>query len=101
MTLKYWLSGLGSASLLLLTGSAQALPPAEDIPEEVMRNEIILEARSPLNGEPLTLAEYAELQAELAERIESPTPRSDLRQAIFLLQLRRAARTLLPFVPIP
>ncbi|MFE4105417.1 glutathione S-transferase [Almyronema epifaneia] len=99
MTLRHWL-GYGISSLsLLLTTAAQALPPAEEVPEEVMRNEIIFEARSPLNGEPLSLTEYAELQAELAAWPENPTLNSELRQNIFLLRLRRAARTILPFIP--
>ena len=45
----------------------KALPPAEDIPEEVLRTEIILEGRSPINGKPLSAAEYEQLQAELQE----------------------------------
>lgn len=48
--------------------SAEALPPPEDIPEEILRTEIILEGRSPLDGKPLSAAEYAELEARLAQR---------------------------------
>ena len=43
----------------------RCLPPPEDTPEEILRTEIITEARSPINGELLTAAEYAELQALL------------------------------------
>ncbi|NJO41167.1 MAG: glutathione S-transferase [Cyanobacteria bacterium CRU_2_1] len=80
---------------------AMALPPPEDVPEEVLRTEIITEARSPVTGEPLTAAEYAELEEELQRNPElySTLP-SQLRYIITLLQLRRALRrTIFPFIP--
>ncbi|WP_017306550.1 hypothetical protein [Spirulina subsalsa] len=91
------------APLLLwgvLTGgnSAQALPPPEDIPEEVLRTEIILEGRSRLDGEPLTAAEYAELEAYLREGVSVVKLDPKIRELIFLLRLRKAINTLIPFV---
>lgn len=88
-------------SLFQLIGATPtlALPPPEDTPEEVLRTEIIIEARSPINGKPLTAAEYAELKAELEGR--QPTRAQvnpKLRQLIFLLRLRRVIRRILPFV---
>ncbi|MGF1498295.1 MAG: hypothetical protein ACFB8W_15955 [Elainellaceae cyanobacterium] len=77
---------------------AIALPPPDEIPEEVARAEIILEARSPLDGEPLTAAEYALLQAELAEPEYPPTLSSDLQQLIFLLRIRKLLNTFIPFL---
>jgi hypothetical protein len=76
--------------------NAIALPPPEEIPEEVLRTEIITEARSPLDGDPLTPSEYARLQAQLAE---APPPRldPDVREVIFLLRLRRFFRIITPF----
>lgn len=86
--------GVGSS---VANGAAvRALPPPEDTPEEILRAEIILEARSPLDGEPLTAAEYAELQMMLAESEFAPTLNSDLRSLIFLLRIRRMLRTLVP-----
>jgi hypothetical protein len=78
--------------------TTMALPPPAETPEEVLRTEIILEARSPLTGEPLTAAEYAQLQETLAE---NPTPlvASEIRELILLLQLRRVFRPILPFLP--
>lgn len=76
-----------------------ALPPPEDTPEEVLRTEIIIEARSPIDGKPLTAAEYAELKAELEGR--QPTRvqvNPKLRQLIFWLRLRHVIRRILPFV---
>ncbi|MEL6903262.1 MAG: hypothetical protein AAFP07_20180 [Cyanobacteria bacterium J06606_4] len=69
----------------------------EDMPEEILRTEIITEARSPLTGEPLTAAEYAQLQAELADPGGTPLISEDLRYLIFLLQVRRAIRPIVPF----
>lgn len=83
-------------SSFVSVGSVQALPPPEDIPEEILRAEIILDGRSPLDGEPLTAAEYAELQILLAESEFSPTLNSDVRYLIFLLRIRRMLRTLAP-----
>jgi hypothetical protein len=82
--------------------SASALPSPEDTPEEVLRTQIITEARSPVNGKPLTAAEYAELQAQLqAQPVLRSTLSPQIRDTIFLLQIRRTIRTFLPFVPIP
>lgn len=76
---------------------AKSLPPPEDIPEEILRTEIITAARSPIDGKPLTAAEYAELQAQLQI---SPPPKLDpkIRQQVFLLRLRKALLQLFPFL---
>jgi hypothetical protein len=74
-----------------------ALPPPEDIPEEVLRTEIITEARSPIDGQPLTAAEYAQLEARLAESPFPPQLNPKIRQLIFLLHLRRFFKTVIPF----
>jgi hypothetical protein len=81
--------------------SAEALPAPEDTPEEVLRAEIITGARSPIDGSPLTAAEYAQLQAKLStappEKIElSPK----IRRNIGLLRLRKFIKTFFPFIPI-
>ena len=74
-----------------------ALPPPEDVPEEVLRTEIITEARSPIDGELLTAAEYAELQAQLAEPSFPPELNPKVQQLICLLRLRKFLKTILPF----
>lgn len=87
----------------LLTGGsalppiASALPPASDLPEEILRTEIILEGRSPVNGKPLSAAEYEELQAELAQTRLDPKIDPQIRQLIFLLQIRKFIKTIIPF----
>lgn len=75
------------------------LPPANDVPEEILRTEIIFEARSPLDGAPLSPADYAQLQTELAAAQTTPTLSSDIRYIIFLLQARRAFKPVIPFLP--
>ncbi|MBW4672584.1 MAG: hypothetical protein KME52_00590 [Desmonostoc geniculatum HA4340-LM1] len=88
-----------SATLIFLSsywGSAViALPPPEDTPEEILRTQIIIEARSPIDGKFLTAAEYAQLQEQLQV---VPPPKLDpkIRDQIFLLRLRK---TLLQFFP--
>lgn len=75
-----------------------ALPPPEEIPEEVLRTEIITEARSPLDGKLLTAAEYAQLRAQLAESPFPPELNPQIRQIILLLEVRRFIKTILPFL---
>jgi hypothetical protein len=76
---------------------ALAFPPPEDIPEEILRTEIITEGRSPINGEPLNAAEYAELEEKLATS-ETPLPISPkIRELIFLLNIRDFFKTITPF----
>jgi hypothetical protein len=76
---------------------AIALPPPEDIPEEILRTEIIIEARSPVDGKRLSAAEYAELQVELRSA-PAPQLNSNIRQTVFLLRLRRTLLQLFPFL---
>ncbi|MFM7371282.1 MAG: hypothetical protein ACKO2Z_26530, partial [Sphaerospermopsis kisseleviana] len=76
-----------------------ALPPVEDIPEEILRTEIITIGRSPIDGKLLTAAEYAQIQAQLQT---SPPPKlnAQIREKIFLLQLRKTLLQLFPFLDI-
>lgn len=88
----------------LFPTSAVALPPADDPPEEILRTEIITEARSPLDGKPLTAAEYATLQSQLQTSIQPTNPREQLapkvRRTVNLLKLRKFIKTVFPFIPI-
>ena len=74
-----------------------ALPPADEISEEVLRTEIILEGRSPVDGKALSAAEYEELKAQLAQSAFSPEVSSDIQRLIFLLQIRKFIKTIVPF----
>ncbi|MDB9311825.1 hypothetical protein PN462_01835 [Spirulina sp. CS-785/01] len=87
----------GVIMLLLSPTLTLALPPAEETPEEVLRTEIILDARSPVNGEPLTAAEYAELQQTLTESPYPPELSPEVQQTIFMLKLLDFINTILPF----
>jgi hypothetical protein len=95
---KLWGLVLGlSLGSLSISNPSVALPPPEETPEEVLRTKIILEARSPIDGKPLTAAEYAQLQADLAQSPYPPELSSDVQQLIFLLQVRQMLRILTPF----
>lgn len=97
----YLSAGVGMLELMLVgVQSAVSLPPPEDIPEEVLRTEIITEARSPVDGKPLTAAEYAKLQAQLQARPIAAPLSPKVKETILLLRLRRVIRTVLPFLPI-
>jgi len=82
---------------LTVCGSVAALPPPEDTPEEILRNRPNFAARSPIDGQPLSAAEYARLQAELQARQEEPPLSPEVQQTIFLLRVLRAVRVLTPF----
>ena len=79
----------------------QALPPQEDIPEEVLRTQIILDARSPIDGRPMTPVEYAELQTQEQAPFQPPARLSPkVRSTVGLLKIRRFVKKFLPFIPI-
>lgn len=77
-----------------------ALPPPEDIPEEILRTEIITEARSPIDGKPLTAAEYAQLTAKSQKRLFPPKLSPQVRETVFLLRLRGLIKQFFPFIDI-
>jgi hypothetical protein len=88
--------------VIILLGCLQplpcfALPPADDVPEEILRTEIIFEGRSPVDGKPLSASEYEELQAKLRESRFAPQINEDIQQTIFLLQIRKLIQTIIPF----
>jgi hypothetical protein len=77
--------------------SGIALPEPSDTPEEILRTEIIIEARSPVDGKSLTASEYAELLTQLQT---SPPPKltTKIRQQVFLLRIRKALLQVFPFL---
>jgi hypothetical protein len=77
----------------LTVQKAWSLPPKEDVPEEVLRTEIITEARSPIDGKLLSAAEYAQLQAQLQSSPVAPLD-PKIRETIFLLRIRQLLRSL-------
>lgn len=83
---------------MIIMEVAVALPPPEDIPEEVLRTEIVTEGRSAIDGKPVTAAEYAEIQEKLSQSPYPPQIDSKLRNLIFLLKIRKMLKT---FVPLP
>jgi hypothetical protein len=91
-------------ALLLWLGTAMpgmALPPETEVPEEVLRGEVTVGARSPIDGAPLTAREYAEFQVEIerSNEVEAVAPEK-LKNLVGLLRLRKFIKTVLPFVPI-
>ena len=84
-------------SWLLNTRSILALPPVEDTPEEILRTEIIFEGRSPITGQALNAAEYEEISDKIKESKFKPELDSQVQEIIFLLNLRKFFKTILPF----
>lgn len=91
-----WLISINIIGSVLRLNSAVTLPPPEDIPEEILRTEIMTEGRSPIDGQPLTAGEYAEIKAKLAENPYPSELNSKLEHVIFLLKVRKMLKTLFP-----
>jgi hypothetical protein len=74
------------------------LPLDVDIPEEVLRAEIITEARSPLDGTALSTSDFAELVVNTKQRLERDNAslaagNDKLRETLLLLRLRSFLRS--------
>jgi hypothetical protein len=74
---------------------AYASKPAttEDIPEEVLRAEIITEARSPIDGKPLSAIDFAELVVQVEQKTvqddaTASLQNSSIKNLLFLVRLR-------------
>ncbi|MBP5975667.1 glutathione S-transferase [Brasilonema sp. CT11] len=76
-----------------------ALPPEQDLPEEILRTQIITTARSPVDGKPLTAGEYAQLQAQL-QKAPPPKLAPRIQDQVFLIRLRKTLLQLFPFLDI-
>jgi hypothetical protein len=101
-----WIIRFAESILIILSGScivtpiaiAENLPPANDIPEEILRAEIITEARSPIDGKPFSAIEFA----EFIVRVETQLARDDaaegvktspFKDVLFLLRVRNFLRS--------
>ncbi len=84
--------------LLPIRDDVMALPPPEDTPEEVLRSQIITEARSPFDNKPLSASEYAILQTQIAQSNLPPNLSPEVKDVIFLLQLFKLLNTFIPFL---
>ncbi|MDX2231898.1 MAG: hypothetical protein NW220_19850 [Leptolyngbyaceae cyanobacterium bins.349] len=101
------IAGLISSLAVIPTETGIALPspdlalPAADIPEEILRTHIILDARSPIDGRPMTPAEYAALEAQEQTSFQPPEQLSpQVRGVVNALRIRRFIKRVLPFIPI-
>lgn len=98
-----WLGISASTSVLVGVVSsaslAQTLPPPEEPPEEILRTEVITAARSPVDGQRLTAAEYAELQAQLRSTdAVKPKVSPKIQRLILLLRVRKVIKSIAPFL---
>ncbi|MEN9243087.1 MAG: hypothetical protein Q6K55_12440 [Thermostichus sp. DG02_3_bins_51] len=93
---------MGIVSLLILLSGrwdvALALPPAAEIPEEVLRAQPDLRARSPIDNQPLSPTELLALQEALSAQDPEGAISPELEQLIFLLKLRKGFRDVFPFL---
>jgi hypothetical protein len=87
--------------VLVMSGTQLSIPFAhaskppipEDIPEEVLRAEIITEARSPIDGKPLSAVDFAELVVQVEQKTDrddaaASIQNSSVKNLLFLIRLR-------------
>lgn len=77
---------------------ASSMEIDNDLPEEVLRAEIITEARSPIDGKALSAIEFAELVATAKQQLDRDdagliTNSSKVKETLFLLRLRGFLRS--------
>ncbi|WP_373545449.1 hypothetical protein [Chamaesiphon sp.] len=82
----------------IVPAPASSLPLENDLPEEVLRAEIITEARSPIDGKALSANEFAELVVTAKQQVELDnaslvTNNSKVKETLFLLRLRGFLRS--------
>jgi hypothetical protein len=78
---------------IALASPVKALPPVDDRPEEVLRGEIITDARSPLYGESLSAGQYQELLVALAREDRGRISNPGILNTVRLLRIRALLRT--------
>jgi hypothetical protein len=81
------------AGQIICPVGANPIPPNQDIPEEVLRAEIITEARSPINGKALSATDFAELVVTTKQQLDRDdailaTSNPKFKETLFLLRLR-------------
>lgn len=105
-TQRVAIAGLISPLMLIHASAVWAAPPleessGEEVPEEILRTHIILDARSPIDGKPMTPAEYAEFQAKEQTLYQPPGSVSqEVKDVVAALRVRRFIKKFLPFIPI-
>ncbi len=87
-----------SGWLAAIPVQASSPPSDDDIPEEILRAEIIAEARSPIDGRALSSAEFAELVVNAKQQIYVDdalvaTSNPKFKDTLFLLRLRGFLRS--------
>jgi hypothetical protein len=108
---RFWLYQIAIVALsplpLVYPNAAIAAPTPEqnfleaEIPEEVLRTQIILDVRSPIDGTPMSPVEYAEFQARQEALYQPPaTVSEEVRGVVRALKIRRFIKRVLPFIPI-
>ena len=81
--------------------AAESTAIESDLPEEVLRSEILLDGRSSFDGKRLTATEYAELEQEIEQRnAVEPQVAPKIRRLVGLIKFRKFIKRVLPIVPI-
>ncbi len=93
---KLFAFGICFCSLILPNLKSVALPPPDDLPEEVLATQIILEARSDIDNSALTVEEYAAEKIAQKQRAFAPEIDSSIRQRLYLIQLLKLLKTISP-----
>jgi hypothetical protein len=88
---------IGSMMSLMMGLPAIALPPPQDVPEEVLRTQVIVEARD-RSGQPIAPGAYAQLQQAIDRRNQdNPQISEELQSLLLQLRLLSVIKSVIPF----
>jgi hypothetical protein len=92
-SIRFLLLVMSGFQLFIPLAYASKPPTTEDIPEEVLRAEIITEARSPIDGKPLSASDFAELVVQVEQKTAqddatASIQNSSVKNLLFLVRLR-------------
>jgi hypothetical protein len=91
-------AGMTIVGLTALPVGADTVSVDRDLPEEVLRAEIITEGRSPIDGRALSATEFAQLVVDSKQQLDRANAElgagsSKLKETLFLLRLRGFLRS--------
>jgi hypothetical protein len=95
--LRCFLAPLTLICVGAIAPSAIALPPPEDVPEEVLRVEMMVDSRDRM-GQPIAPGAYVQLQQTIDRQNQAnPQISEDLQSLLLQLRILNVIKSIIPF----